>query len=92
MIVLVSDLDGPPLHDGEEVKGGLDEHGPSLQITLHEVHKGLLHHPTGLIAEGNSSGLEQCNGKATSSQRKPVAAGTHQAWVFYSCSIVIALT
>ncbi len=27
---LVSDLDGPPLHDSEEVKGGLNEHGPGL--------------------------------------------------------------
>ena len=49
---LVSDLDGPPLHDSEEVKGGLDEHGPGLQITLQEVHKGLLHHPTVPFAEG----------------------------------------
>ncbi len=51
MLELVLNLDGPPLHDSEEVKGGLDEHGPSLQITLLEVHKGLLHHPTGLVAE-----------------------------------------
>ena len=39
----MADLKAPRLHDSEEVKGGLDEHGPGLQITLHEIHKGLLH-------------------------------------------------
>lgn len=41
--MLVADLNAPCLHDSEEVKGTFDEHGPGLQITLHEVHKGLLH-------------------------------------------------
>ena len=39
----MADLNAPGLHDFEEVKGGLDEHGPGLQITPHEIHKGLLH-------------------------------------------------
>ena len=41
--MLKADLNAPRLHDSEEVKGGLDEHSPGLQITLHEIHKGLLH-------------------------------------------------
>ena len=41
--MLMADLNAPGLHDSEEVKGGLDEHGSGLQITLHEINKGLLH-------------------------------------------------
>lgn len=69
MHAFVSDLDGPPQHNGEEVKGSLDKHGPGLQITLHEVHKGLLHQQIGLIAKGKNPELKL---RKTGSQRKSV--------------------